>query len=265
VVAEPRQVVGMIEIKSESQLEQMRAAGRVVGKILDAFEEAAQPGVSTLELDALAERIIVQEGARPAFKGYRGFPATICASINAEVVHGIPSNRKLENGDIASLDVGAVVEGYFSDAAVTLPIGVVSPELRHLIEVTRQALEHGIAQFQPGGRLSDISHAVQSEVEQNGFSVVRDFVGHGIGSALHEPPEVPNYGKPGLGPVLEVGMVLAIEPMVNQGEPAVEVLDDGWTAVTQDGKPSAHFEHTVALTQKGPEILTECLKKKLSK
>ncbi len=246
----------MIELKSASQLDRMREAGGIVGEILTALKEAVRPGVSTLELDKLALDIMRKRKAKPAFKGYRGFPANICASVNEEVVHGIPSNRRLKPGDIVGLDVGAVVDGYYGDAAITVPVERISPAVAELVAVTEQALQAGIQMATPEHRLSDISHAVQQVVESHGFSVVRDFVGHGIGTKLHEPPEVPNFGKPGFGPQLQPGMVLAIEPMVNQGTAAVEILADGWTAVTKDGKPSAHFEHTVAITKGTPEILT---------
>ncbi len=234
----------------------MREAGRIVAHVLETLKAAVRPGISTLELDELARETMVKKGAKPAFKGYRGFPGHICTSVNEEVVHGIPSRQRLKPGDIVGLDVGAVLEGYYSDAAVTVAVDGISPEVAKLIEVTQRALFEGIAAATPRHRLSDISHAVQRAVEQQGFSVVRDFVGHGIGAQLHEPPQIPNYGDPGFGPVLKPGMVLAIEPMVNQGKPEVEVLSDGWTAVTKDRKLSAHFEHTVAVTEGEPEILT---------
>lgn len=246
----------MIELKSPSQVDLMRRAGRVVNEVLRALREAVRPGVSTQELDELARQVIAERGARPAFKGYQGFPAHICASVNEEVVHGIPGPRRLKVGDIVGLDVGAVVEGYHGDAAITVAVGEISPEAEALMGATRRALERGISQVRPGGRLSDISHAIQREVEGAGFSVVREFVGHGIGLKLHEPPQIPNYGEPGYGPELEPGMVLAIEPMVNGGGPRVRLLSDGWTAVTVDGSLSAHFEHTVAVTERGHEILT---------
>lgn len=252
----------MIELKSPSQLTSMRAAGRIVGEMLARLRAAAVPGVTTAELDQLAGDTIKEMGGAPAFKGYRGFPGYICTSVNDEVVHGIPGRRVLKAGDIIGLDVGARVDGYYADAAITVPVGPVTDEARRLIAVTEAALVDGIAQAVPGRRLSDISHAVQTAVERAGFSVVREFVGHGIGAQLHEPPQIPNYGAPGTGPVLKAGMVLAIEPMVNAGRPEVDVLDDGWTAVARDHRLSAHFEHTVAVTEQGPEILTGCPKKK---
>ena len=246
----------MIELKCASQVDLMREAGRIVAEILRLLGEAARPGVTTLELDTLAKETIEKRGAAAAFKGYRGFPGHICASINEEVVHGIPSRRKLKSGDIVGLDVGVSVEGYYADAAITTAVDGVSPQAADLIRVTEEALAQGIRQARSGHRLSDISHAVQKTVESHGYSVVRDFVGHGIGTQLHEPPQVPNYGSPGYGPTLKPGMVLAIEPMVNFGASAVEILEDGWTAVTKDRKLSAHFEHTVAVTESEPEILT---------
>lgn len=252
----------MIELKSPSQLEMMREAGLIVGELLELLSDAVRPGLTTLELDQLAKEHILRRGAMPAFKGYRGFPAHICTSVNEEVVHGIPSHRKLKTGDIIGLDVGASVSGYFADAAITVAVGTVSPETADLIAVTEEALHQGIQMARPPHRLSDISHAVQKTAESHGYSVVRDFVGHGIGTQLHEPPQVPNYGLPGFGPSLKAGMVLAIEPMINAGTHAVEILEDGWTAVTKDRKWSAHFEHTVAVTEFAPEILTLCPKKK---
>lgn len=242
----------------------MRQAGRMVAEVLQVLQESVRPGVSTLELDELALSAMRRLGGKPAFRGYRGFPANICTSVNDEVVHGIPSHRRLNSGDIVGLDVGVEVDGYFSDAALTVAVDGISPEAAELIAVTEQALAEGIAMARSPWRLSDISHAIQRAVESHGFSVVREFVGHGIGTQLHEPPQIPNFGKPGFGPVLKPGMVLAIEPMVNQGEPAVKILPDGWTAVAKDGKLSAHFEHTVAITESEPEILTQCPKKKTS-
>jgi methionyl aminopeptidase len=235
----------------------MRAAGRLVGEVLTALTPRVAPGVTTAELDDIAEKMITDAGAIPAFKGYHGYPATICASINEEVIHGIPSGQRvLREGDILSIDVGASLEGYFGDSAITLPVGQVSEEAARLLTVTEEALYKAIEVARPGGRVSDIGHAVQKHVEAYGFSVVREFVGHGIGQRMHEEPQVPNYGEAGRGPRLAEGMVLAIEPMVNAGKPAVKVLSDGWTAVTRDKSLSAHFEHTVAITASGAWILT---------
>ena len=235
----------------------MRAAGRLVGEVLTELAAHVAPGATTADLDALAEKRIAQAGATPAFKGYHGYPATICASINEEVIHGIPSGRRfLNEGDVISIDVGASLDGYFGDSAVTLAVGQVSERAATLLRVTEESLYKAIERVRPGGRISDISHAVQQHVEAFGLSVVREFVGHGIGQKMHEEPQVPNYGEPGRGPRLAEGMVLAIEPMVNAGKPAVKVLGDGWTAVTRDGSLSAHFEHTVAVMADGPWILT---------
>jgi len=235
----------------------MREAGRLVGEVLTELAAAVAPGVSTADLDALAEKRIRQAGATPAFKGYHGYPATICASVNEEVIHGIPSGRRVLNkGDVISIDVGASMNGYYGDSAVTLPVGKISEEAATLLRVTEESLHKAIEVARPGNRVSDIGHAVQKHVEAYGFAVVREFVGHGIGQKMHEEPQVPNYGQPGHGPRLAEGMVLAIEPMVNAGSPAVKVLADGWTAVTRDGSLSAHFEHTVAVTAGEPWILT---------
>jgi methionyl aminopeptidase len=235
----------------------MREAGRLVGEVLTELAAHVSPGVTTADLDELAEKRIRRAGAIPAFKGYHGYPATICASVNEEVIHGIPSGRRILNeGDVISIDVGASLDGYFGDSAVTLAVGQVSEEAATLLRVTDESLYKAIEVVKPGGRISDIGHAVQKHVEAYGFSVVREFVGHGIGQKMHEEPQVPNYGEPGRGPRLTEGMVLAIEPMVNAGKPAVKVLADGWTAVTRDGSLSAHFEHTVAVTADGPWILT---------
>jgi methionyl aminopeptidase len=235
----------------------MREAGRLVGEVLTELAAKVTPGVTTAELDELAEKRIRQAGAVPAFKGYHGYPATICASVNQEVIHGIPSGRRMLNeGDVVSIDVGASLDGYYGDSAITLPVGQVSEEAATLLRVTEEALYKAIERAKVGGRVSDLGHAVQQHVEAYGFSVVREFVGHGIGQKMHEEPQVPNYGEPGRGPRLAEGMVLAIEPMVNAGKPAVKVLADGWTAVTRDGSLSAHFEHTVAVTAQGPRILT---------
>jgi methionyl aminopeptidase len=247
----------VIVCRSAAELERMLAANQLVARILDQLARAVKAGVTTAELDALAERLVREAGAEPAFKGYRGYPATLCASINQEVVHGIPSStRTLQRGDIVSLDMGVKLDGYYGDSAVTVPVGDVPDKTKDLLRVTREALERAIAQVKVGGRLSDIGHAVQEWVESHGFSVVREFVGHGIGEKLHEEPQIPNYGQPGRGPKLAEGMVLAIEPMVAMGRPDVKVLGDGWTAVTKDGSLAAHFEHTVAVTADGPLVLT---------
>ena len=243
--------------KSPAELDKMHRAGLVVWDVLSGLRAMVAPGVSTMDLEKFAERRTAEHRARPAFKGYRGFPCVLCTSVNNEIVHGIPSAaRKLKDGDIVSLDFGVQLDGYYGDAAVTVPVGKISSELEKLLRVTRESLDRAIAQVRLGNRLSDISHAVQSWVEENGFSVVREFVGHGIGTVMHEELQVPNYGAPGHGPRLQEGMTLAIEPMVNMGRPAVRVLDDNWTAVTVDGSYSAHFEHTVAVTSNGPSILT---------
>jgi methionyl aminopeptidase len=247
----------VIVCRSAKELDQMREAGRLVGEVLTELMAHVAPGVTTADLDALAEKRIMRAGAVPAFKGYHGYPATICASINEEVIHGIPSGRRVLNeGDVVSIDVGASLNGYYADSAMTLPVGQVSEDAATLLRVTEESLYKAIECVKPGGRISDIGHAVQHHVEAYGFSVVREFVGHGIGQRMHEEPQVPNYGEPGRGPRLAEGMVLAIEPMVNAGKPAVKVLPDGWTAVTRDGGLSAHFEHTVAVTANGPWILT---------
>ena len=247
----------MIVCRSAAELERMREAGRLVGEVLRELSAMVAPGITTADLDEAAERRIQAAGAVPAFKGYHGYPATICASINEEVIHGIPSGRRVLNaGDVISIDVGASLDGYYGDSAVTLPVGPVSEEAATLLRVTDEALYKAIERARPGARVSDIGHAVQQHVEAFGFSVVREFVGHGIGQRMHEEPQIPNYGEPGHGPRLTEGMVLAIEPMVNAGKPAVKVLADGWTAVTRDGSLSAHFEHTVAVTSGEPWILT---------
>jgi methionyl aminopeptidase len=235
----------------------MRAACQIVADTLYMLRQAIQPGVSLLSLDALAEKEAVKCKAKPAFKGYSGYPYSLCCSVNEQVVHGMPSARQLLEGDILSLDFGVLYQGFYGDAAITVPVGEVTQEAQQLIKVTEESLYKGIAAATVNNRLSDISFAVQSHVEGHGFSVVRDFVGHGIGRQLHEGPQIPNYGSPGRGPQLKAGMVLAIEPMINQGTYEVQVLQDGWTAVTADGNLSAHFEHTVAVTDNGPEILTE--------
>jgi len=234
----------------------MREAGRVTARALNAVGAAVRPGITTAELDAIAVEVIAAAGARPAFKGYHGFPATICSSRNSVVVHGIPGKERLVEGDIISVDVGAIVDGYYGDSAYTWPVGAVSPAVAELLDATKRSLEAGIARCVAGMRLYDISAAVQHVAEGAGFSVVREYVGHGIGRSMHEEPQVPNYGTAGRGPTLQVGMVLAIEPMVNAGGPGVVQLDDGWTVVTSDGSASAHFEHTVAITEDGPLVLT---------
>lgn len=247
----------MIVCKSAAELQRMRVANALVADVLAELASEVRPGVTTLDLDRLAEQRVRAAGAVPAFKGYRGYPATLCASVNEEVVHGIPSaERRLNEGDIVSLDMGVLVDGYYGDSAVTVGVGRISEEAARLLKVTEEALYRGIDAARTGGRLSDIGHAIQAWVEEHGLSVVREFVGHGIGTRLHEEPQIPNYGQPGRGPRLSEGMVLAIEPMVNLGRAGVKVLPDGWTAVTKDGSLSAHFEHTVAITAEGPEILT---------
>jgi methionyl aminopeptidase len=246
----------LIVLKSAEEIARMRAAGRIVGEILALLRERIVPGVTTAELDRLAETECRKREARPAFKGYGGFPFTICASPNEKVVHGFPDANPLREGDILSIDFGVLWDGFYGDAAITVPVGRIESETARLLTVTERSLELAIAAARPGGRLSDISHAVQSWVEGEGFSVVREFVGHGIGRQLHEAPQLPNFGSPGQGPRLKPGMTLAIEPMINAGGPGVKVLGDGWTAVTTDGKMSCHFEHTVAITEHGAEILT---------
>jgi methionyl aminopeptidase len=246
----------MIICKSPAEIERLRRSGRMVRGLLEELRERVQAGVSTLDLEKYIERRIAQLGARPAFKGYRGYPCCLCASVNSEVIHGIPSERCLKRGDILSLDMGVVVDGYYGDSAITVPVGEISESTQRLLRVTQESLQLAIDQARLGNRLGDICATVQRHVEENGYSVVREFVGHGIGRQLHEEPQIPNFGQPGHGPVLKQGMVLAIEPMVNAGGPAVRVLADNWTAVTADGTLSAHFEHMVAVTRNGPDILT---------
>ncbi|MCW8859895.1 MAG: type I methionyl aminopeptidase [Deltaproteobacteria bacterium] len=246
----------MIILKSQSELKKMRTAGRMVAEILQMLRDRVRPGVTTLELDRLAEKQCVKWKARPAFKGYGGFPFTICASPNEQVVHGFPNQKNLVEGEILSVDFGLIFDGFYGDSAVTIPVGNIDQKTQNLLEITQQSLECGIAKALPGGHLSDISNAVQTHVEKNGYTVVREFVGHGIGRQLHEDPQIPNYGPPGKGPKLKAGMTIAIEPMVNLGMSGVKILEDGWTAVTVDGQLSAHFEHTIAITENGPEILT---------
>lgn len=247
----------MIIRKSNKELEIMREANRIVGRVLDRMGEIIEPGLSTASLDKEAEDLIRKSGATPVFKGYNGFPAAICASLNNEVVHGIPSERIIKDGDVLSVDVGTRYRGFCGDSARTYPVGNIDDRLSLLLKVTRESLYLGIEQAVPGNRLSDISAAVQGCVEKNGFFVVRDFVGHGIGRSLHEDPQIPNFGKPGRGPLLKEGMVLAIEPMVNTNGVGVKVLDDEWTVVTENGGHSAHFEHTIAITSQGPWILSD--------
>ncbi|HSR53831.1 MAG TPA: type I methionyl aminopeptidase [Acidobacteriota bacterium] len=247
----------MIVCKGRSELQAMREANLVVARVLSKMEEMIAPGVQTKELDRVAEELILESGGRPSFKGYRGFPASICVSVNDEIVHGIPGKRTLKEGDIVSVDVGVHLKGFHGDSARTFAVGEISPDLNRLLKVTRESLFQGIDQARAGNRVSDISSAVQRHVEKAGYSVVREFVGHGIGRSLHEDPQVPNFGRPGRGPRLRPGMVLAIEPMVNTRGPEVKVLSDRWTAVTVDGGCSAHFEHSVAITENGPWILSD--------
>ncbi|MBH0191402.1 MAG: type I methionyl aminopeptidase [Nitrospira sp.] len=242
----------MIILKTPAEIEIMAEASRVVAEVLEIIRKEVRPGVSTDDLDQLAEKEILARGAVPAFKGYRKYPKTLCASVNEQVVHGIPSGRKLKVGDIIGLDLGAIVGGFYGDSAVTVAVGPVADKVAHMVQVTEEALYIGIRQAVVGNRLTDISHAVQQHVESAGYSVVTEFVGHGIGRQLHEEPQVPNYGKAGQGPRLQSGMVLAIEPMVNMGGSAVRILADRWTAVTADGSWSAHFEHTIAIQPSGP-------------
>ena len=247
-----------IVCKSPAELEKMRRSGHIVREVLDALRGMVKPGISTMDLERAAEKKIRDSGAKPAFKGYYDYPCVLCTSVNQEIVHGIPSEkRRLKEGDIVSIDCGVVLDGYYGDAAITVPVGDSLPAaVRKLLEVTEASLYRGIEAARIGNTVGDVGAAVQELVEANGFSVVREFVGHGIGTRLHEDPQVPNYGSPGQGPRLQEGMVIAIEPMVNSGGPGVRVLDDDWTAVTADGSDSAHFEHTVAVTSKGPWILT---------
>jgi methionyl aminopeptidase len=250
-----------IELKSPDELDKMSRASKIVAEVLEALRGEVKPGVSTEELDRFAEKFIVDRGGVPAFKGYRVrdrvYHHTLCTSINDAVVHGIPSKKTLQEGDIIGLDLGVIVEGYYGDAAITVPVGTIAPSAMRLLKITEEALYKGIAQAIVGHRISDISHAVQTHAEGAGFSVVMEFVGHGIGRRLHEEPQIPNYGEPGKGPRLKAGMALAIEPMVNLGRADTRCLEDGWTAVTRDGSLSAHFEHTIAVTDAGPRILTK--------
>ncbi|MBO8131462.1 MAG: type I methionyl aminopeptidase [Candidatus Marinimicrobia bacterium] len=246
----------MIYIKNDEEIKKMRESCQIAYQTVVMLGKYIKPGIKTKVLDRLAYEFIVSKNAKPAFKGYKGYPATICISINEQVVHGIPGDRILKEGDIVSVDIGTLKNGYYGDVAYTYAVGDIDDEKKRLLEVTEKALYKGIEKAVPGNYLSDIGHAIQSHVEANGFSVVRTLVGHGIGRNLHESPEVPNYGEPGRGPELRTGMTLAIEPMVNTGTFEVYTLEDGWTVVTLDGKPSAHFEHTIVITDNGPEILT---------
>jgi methionyl aminopeptidase len=246
----------MILLKSPQEIARMEKANRIVAEILEGIKELIRPGVETRELDEAAEEYCRRRGVEPAFKGYRGYPRSICVSVNEEVVHGIPGARRLKAGDLVSLDFGVKYDGYYGDAALTVAVGEVDPQARLLLKATEEALYAGIDRFRVGGRLSDISHAVQTVVEKQGFAVIREFVGHGIGRSLHEDPQIPNFGPAGRGPLLQVGMTLAIEPMTSAGSWQVKILSDGWTAVTEDGARSAHFEHTVALTETGVLILS---------
>lgn len=248
----------MIILRSQQEIEKIRRASLIVAEILERLKEHIQPGISTWDLNVLGEELAVKHKATPAFKGYHGYPYALCTSVNEEVVHGMPSKqRKLKDGDIISLDFGVVRDGYYGDAAITVPVGKISIEAERLCSIARESLYEGIGQAVLGNRLSDISHAIQEYVEAHGFSVVRDFVGHGIGQRLHESPQIPNFGPPGKGVKIKPGMVFAIEPMINQGRPEVEILRDQWTAVTADRKLSSHFEHTIAVTQNGPDILSQ--------
>ena len=246
----------MIIGKSKRELEKMRAAGRLVGQVLSHLRTLVAPGVTTMEVDRAAEKMIRDAGALPTFKGYNGFPYSICASVNEQIVHGFPSNYHLQEGDIFSIDVGVTLEGFVGDTAATVPVGQVSEGRLKLIQVTEECLERAIEQCRPGKHLGDIGWAVQEHAEANGYSIVRDYVGHGIGRRMHEDPQIPNYGRPGLGQKIKAGYVFAVEPMVNLGSHHTKVLSDGWTVVTVDGQPSAHVEHTIAITEEGPEVLT---------
>ena len=252
----PTTYKGGITIKSAQELDAMRRAGAVVGAVLTLLKRSVEPGMTTKDLDRIAFKEITRHGARPTFKGYRGFPASICTSVNEQIVHGIPGKRVLKKGDIIKVDVGATLDGLIGDAAISLAVGEVSGEAAALMEATRRCLEEGIKASLPGNRIGDIGAAVQSFGESRGYGIVREFVGHGVGRFLHEDPQVPNYGQAGLGPLLRPGMCIAIEPMLNVGDWHTRILDDNWTVVTADGKLSAHFEHTIAITEEGPEVLT---------
>ena len=246
----------MIIGKSRKEIDKMRAAGQLVGSVLRELRKMAQAGVTTLEINDAADKMIRDGGAYPTFKGYNGFPYSICASVNEQVVHGFPSKYELKEGDIFSIDVGATLEGFVGDTATTVPIGNVEEDLLKLIRVAEESLQLAIDKCRAGNHLGDIGHAVQQHAESHGYSIVREYVGHGIGRRMHEDPQIPNYGKPGLGPKIKAGYVFAVEPMVNQGTHFTKVLADGWTVVTMDGQPSAHVEHTIAITEDGPEVLT---------
>jgi methionyl aminopeptidase len=246
----------MIICKSPAEIEKLRRSGRIVRGILEELRERVKPGVTTLELERYTEKRLAESKAKPAFKGYRGYPCCLCTSVNEEIIHGIPSERRLKEGDILGLDLGAIVDGYFGDSALTLPVGRIREPLQKLLRIGEEALELAIVKARPGNRVGDISATIQKHAEANGCSVVREFVGHGIGRELHEEPQVPNFGSAGHGPALKEGMVLAIETMINSGGPDVQVLDDHWTAVTADGGYSVHFEHMVAITRNGPDVLT---------
>jgi len=246
----------MIIGKSQKEIDKMRASGQLVGRVLQALRAMVAPGITTLEVDQAAEKMIRDGGAYPTFKGYNGFPFSICASVNEQVVHGFPSNYKLQEGDIFSIDVGVTLDGFVGDTAATIPVGKVSEDRLKLIRITEECLERAIDQCRAGNHLGDIGWAVQSYAEANGYSVVRDYVGHGIGRRMHEDPQIPNYGKPGKGVKIKKGYVFAVEPMINMGQHHTKTLKDGWTVVTLDAQPSAHAEHTIAITEDGPEVLT---------
>lgn len=247
----------MIILKSPEEIEKMARACRIVAETINALKGIVKPGISTRDIEGFVDKMVDAYGAVPAFRGYRDYPSSVCTSVNDQVVHGIPSALVLKEGDIVSIDLGVYLDGFYGDGAITLPVGVISPETERLIRVTEEALYAGIDRARPGNRVSDISHAIQRHVEAHGFSVVRAFVGHGIGRSLHEEPQIPNYGSPGSGPRLKEGMTLAIEPMVNAGGYDISILDDGWTAITSDGSLSAHCEHTIAITRNGARILTK--------
>jgi methionyl aminopeptidase len=247
----------MVILKSPGEIEKLRVSSQIVSDILCRLEAEVKPGIDTLYLNDIAEKLASERDAAPAFKGYKGYPFSLCTSVNNVIVHGMPSKKKLVEGDIISIDFGVLYDGYYGDAAITVPVGIISERAKRLAQVTKEALYKGIEKAVPKGRLSNISHAVQSHVEAAGYSVVRMFVGHGIGSSLHEDPQIPNFGKPGMGVLLKPGMTFAIEPMVNEKGYDVEILEDGWTAITKDGGLSAHFEHTVAVSENGPIILSE--------